>query len=155
MLSDIRREFPKFPLVNFHLGLVSDEQGDLLQAEAGYRKEIEFYPRSVPARFNLGKLCLKSGDFGCYMEQMNEIVKLAPEMAEGRLFLARGQLRDPEADLSVVQANVEIGLKNTQAPDLLALGWFLMADIFSRRHQPAKVQEALDKANHFQAMQGK
>jgi len=155
ILNDISREFPKFPLINFHLGLASDEQGDLIHAEAGYRKEIEIYPRSVPARFNLGKLCLKNGDFSGYMEEMNEIVKLAPEMAEGRLFLARGQMRDPKADLALVQANVEIGLKNTQAPDLLALGWFLMADIFNRRHQPAMVQEALDKANHFQRLQRK
>ena len=155
ILNEISREFPKFPLINFHLGLASDEQGDLIHAEAGYRKEIEIYPRSVPARFNLGKLCLKNGDFSGYMEEMNEIVKLAPEMAEGRLFLARGQLRDPAADLPVVQANVEIGLKNTQAPDLLALGWFLMADIFDRRHQPAMVQEALNKAKHYQGLQGK
>jgi choline-sulfatase len=155
ILNIIARDYPKFPLVHFHLGLVADEQGDLVRAEAGYRKEIEFSPKSVPARFNLGKLLLKKGDFDGYMAEMNEVVKLAPEMAEGRLFLARGQLRDPEADLSVVQANVEIGLKNTQAPDLLALGWFLMADIFNRRHQPARVQEALDKANYYKALQEK
>ena len=155
ILNDISREFPKFPLVNFHLGLVAEEKDDLALAENSYRKEIECYPRSVPARFNLGKLCLKNGDFGGYMEQMNEIVKLEPEMAEGRLFLARGQLRDPAADLAAVEVNVEIGLKNTRAPDLLALGWFLMADIYSRRQLPARVSEALRKANHYKALQGK
>jgi len=155
ILDDINQEFPKFPMVHFNLGLVAEEKGDLTLAESGYRKEIEFNPNSVPPRFNLGKLQLKNGDFNGYMEQMNEIVKLVPEMAEGRLFLARGQLRDPAADLAAVQANVEIGLKNTRAPELLTLGWFLMADIFSRKHQPTKVQEALNKANHFQALQEK
>ncbi len=155
ILNIIGRDYPKFPLVHFHLGLVADEQGDLAKAEAGYRKEIEIYPRSVPARFNLGKLLLKKGDFDGYMAEMNEVVKLAPEMAEGYLFLARGQLRDPAADLSAVQANVEKGLENARSPDLQALGWFLLADIYTRRQQPAKVSEALRKASHFKALQEK
>ena len=153
ILNIIGRDYPKFPLVNFHLGLVADEQGDLIQAEAGYRKEIEFYPQSVPARFNLGKLLLKKGDFDGYMAEMNEVVKLAPDMAEGFLFLARGQLRDPKVDLSMVQKNVENGLKNARMPDLQALGWFLLADIYNRTHQPAKVQEALRRAKHYQSLQ--
>ena len=45
ILNIIGRDYPKFPLVHFHLGLVADEQGDLARAEAGYRKEIEFYPQ--------------------------------------------------------------------------------------------------------------
>jgi arylsulfatase A-like enzyme/thioredoxin-like negative regulator of GroEL len=155
ILNTINRDYPKFPLVHFHLGLVADEQGDLVRAEAGYREEIEFYPKSVPARFNLGKLLLKKGDFDGYMAEMKEVVKLAPDIAEGYLFLARGQMRDPAADLAAVQITVETGLKNARTPDLQALGWFLMADIYSRKHQPAKVREALNKANHFQALQGK
>jgi arylsulfatase A-like enzyme/tetratricopeptide (TPR) repeat protein len=155
ILNIIGRDYPKFPLVNFHLGLVADEQGDLVRAETGYRKEIEFFPKSVPARFNLGKLLLKKADFDGYMAEMNEVVKLAPDMAEGFLFLARGQLRDPAADLLVVQTNVETGLKNARTPDLQALGWFLLADIYTRKHQPAKVQEALNQAKHYQALTGK
>ena len=76
-------------------------------------------------------------------------------MPEGYLFLARGQLRDPGADLPAVQANVEKGLENAHSPDLQALGWFLLADIYNRRQQPAKVREALSKANHYKALQGK
>jgi choline-sulfatase len=155
ILNIIGRDYPKFPLVNFHLGLVADEQGDLVRAAAGYRKEIEFYPHSVPAHFNLGKLLLKKGDFDGYMAEMNEVVKLAPDMAEGYLFLARGHLRDPAADLSALQIKVETGLNNARTPDLQALGWFLLADIYSRKGQPAKVQEALRKANHYKALQEK
>ena len=155
ILNIIGRDYPKFPLVHFHLGLVADEQGNLVQAEAGYRKEIEFYPKSVPARFNLGKLLLKKGDFDGYIAEMNQVVTIAPDLPEGYLFLARGQLRATAADLPAIQANVETGLKNARTPDMQALGWFLLADIYSRKHQPAKVQEALNKANHYQVLQGK
>lgn len=155
ILKAINRDFPKFPQVNFNLGLVEEEKGDLVLAEKGYRREIEFYPQSVPAHFNLGKLLLKKGDFPGYMTEMQEVVKLAPAMSEGYLFLARGQLLDQESDLSIVQANVEKGLKNTQAEDLQALGWFLLADIYSRKQQPAKVREALRKANHYKSLKEK
>ncbi len=155
ILNIIGRDYPKFPLVHFHLGLVADEQGDLVRAEAGYRKEIELYPQSVPARFNLGKLLLKKGDFDGYMAEMKEVVAIAPDMPEGYLFLARGQLRDPGADLPTVQANVEKGLHNARSPDMQALGWFLLADIYTRRQQPAKVGDALRKANHYKALQEK
>lgn len=155
ILHVISRDYPKFPLVNFHLGLVAEEKGDLAPAESGYRKEIEIYPRSVAARFNLGKLLLKKGDFDGYMAEMKEIITLAPEMAEGFLFLARGQLRDPAADLTAVQANVETGLKNAHSPDLQALGWFLLADIYSRKGQAAKVGDALRQAKHYKALEEK
>lgn len=155
ILNGISREYPRFPMVQFNLGLMAAEKGDLAGAESRYRQEIANNPNSLPARFNLGNLVLRNGDFNGYMEQMGEIVKRAPDLAEGRLFLARGQLRDPDVDLAAVQANVEIGLKNTQAPDLLALGWFLMADIHARRQQPAKVGEALRRANHYKALQEK
>jgi len=155
ILKAINREFPKFPQVNFNLGLAQEEQGFFAQAESGYRKEIEYYPQSVPARFNLGKLLLKNGDYPGYMSEMQEVVKLAPDMPEGHLFLARGQLLDPGNNLTVIEANVEKGLKNTQAADLQALGWFLLADIYSRRQQPAKMQEALRKANHYKSAKEK
>ena len=153
ILKTINREHPKFPLVHFHLGLVAEEQGDLPLAESAYQRELECHPQSVPARFNLGKLLLKKGDSDGYMAQMNEVVRLAPTMAEGYLFLARGQLRDPTAELSVVQANVEMGLKNAHSPDLKALGWYLLADIYSRKRQPELMREALRKANHFKSLQ--
>jgi hypothetical protein len=50
---------------------------------------------------------------------------------------------------------VETGLKRARAPELLALGWFLMADIYTRRQLPARVGEALRKANHYKALQEK
>jgi hypothetical protein len=46
---------------------------------------------------------------------------------------------------------VEKGLSLAETPDLKALGWLLMADVFSRRRQPEKVNEALRKAEGYGA----
>src|SRR5258708_37585792 len=79
------------------------------------------------------------------MEEVRETIGVAPKGREGYLFLARGLLHE-SAPLDEVQGLAEKGLGLAQAPDVKALGWVLMADVFSRRHQPDKVNEALRNA---------
>ena len=149
MLKDIIREFPKSPRSRYNLGLLYEDQGRLEEARAAYADEVAAFPREFQARFNLGKVLLALGDRSGYMANMREVVKLAPEQAEGYLFLARGLLLE-EAPLDEIQALVEKGLEVAGTPDLKAFGYFLLADVYDRLHQPAKMNEALKKANAFQ-----
>ncbi len=64
---------------------------------------------------------------------------------KGYLFAARGLLHE-SASLDEVQSLAERGLALARTPELKALGWFLMADVFSRRHQPENVDRALRNA---------
>jgi len=68
--------------------------------------------------------------------------------AEGYLFLARGLLQEG-APIPDVQALVEKGLSLARAPDLKALGWLLLADVFDRKGQPEQMNEALKKADRY------
>jgi tetratricopeptide (TPR) repeat protein len=150
MLKDIIRDTPKFPLAHFHVGLLSQEQGRFEEARQAYAREVELYSQSVPARFNLGKLLLRFGDRRAYLEQMKEVVRLAPKLAEGYLFLARGLLqesKDPDQILQLVQK----GLSFAKKPRMQALGYFLLADVYNRKNQPQKVKEALEKANFYKS----
>jgi tetratricopeptide (TPR) repeat protein len=148
LLEEIVQDYPRFPLAQFNLGLVREEQGRPAEARAAYEAEVETYPRQFKARFNLGKLLFQLGDRAGSLEQMREVVRLAPAQPEGYLFLARGLLQEPEP-LEEVQALVEKGLSLAQAPDLKALGWFLMADVFNRRREPERMKEALRKADSY------
>ena len=76
---------------------------------------------------------------------MRETIRIAPQRPEGYLFLARGLLHE-SAPLDEVEGLAEKGLGLARAPDVKALAWFLLADVYSRRHQPDKVQEALRNA---------
>jgi len=148
LLLQILKEYPKFPLTYYHLGLLYEEQGRLEEAVASYLKEIENYPEHYRARFNLGKILLRQGDLAGYLEHMEKVMKTAPAQAEGYLFLARGKLlrKDPpEEILNLVQT----GLSKAQTSELKALGYFLLADIYSRLGQPGRVQEALTRANQY------
>jgi tetratricopeptide (TPR) repeat protein len=150
ILKDIIQKTPKFPLAHFHLGLLYEEQDKPEEARDAYLEEVKLYPEYVPARFNLGKLLMKFRDLPGYIGQMREVVRLAPELAEGHLFLARGLLyenADPDRLLEMVLKGISLA----ETSRLKALGHFLLADIYSRKKQPQKVKEALEKANHYKS----
>ena len=155
MLDDIVREHPKFPGAWFNLGVLYDEQQRPDDARKAYATEVANYPNSFKARFNLGKVLSSRGDWNGSIDQMREVIRIAPQQPEGYLFLARGLLHEG-APLNDVQPLVEKGLKYARPPDLKALGWFLMADLFERRQQPHQVAHALRQARaHASEAQGR
>jgi len=149
-LKDILVKYPKFPLAHYHLGLLYEEQGKLAEAQKAYLKEVTLYPEHFRARFNLGKLLFKLGDRKGYMEQMREVIRTAPKAAQGYLFLARGLLYE-SADINQILELVHKGLPLAKSSELKAFGYFLLADIYTRKNQPEKVEEALKKANYYKS----
>lgn len=149
-LKQVVQEAPKYPLAHFNLGLLYEETGRLEEAQAAYTEEVANYPGEFKARFNLGKLLFKLGDRAGSLTQMREVVKITPKLAEGHLLLARGLLYE-DVPLDEVQAEVEIGLSLAETNELKALGYFLLADIYNRRQEPEKMNEALKKANAFKS----
>jgi tetratricopeptide (TPR) repeat protein len=150
MLKQIIQDSPKFPLASYNLGLLYEERGKLEEARAAYVQEVANYPKEFKARFNLGKLLFKLGDSAGSLEQMREVVKITPKLSEGYLLLARGLLYEP-VSLDEVRALVEKGLSLAETSELKALGYFLLADIYNREHQPEKMNDALQKANSYQS----
>jgi arylsulfatase A-like enzyme/tetratricopeptide (TPR) repeat protein len=144
-LEEIVAEHPKFPGAQFNLGVLYEELGRPEQARAAYATEVVNYPHSFKARFNLGKILSRLEDWPGSIEQMREVIRIAPKQPEGYLFLARGLLHEA-APLDEVQGLAEKGLSLAKTPDLKALGWFLMADVFNRRHEPENVNRALRNA---------
>ncbi len=149
-LEQVVRESPKHPLAHFNLGLLYEETGRLGEAQAAYTEEVTNYPGEFKARFNLGKLLFKLGDRAGSLEQMREVVKLTPKLAEGHLMLARGLLYE-QAPLDEVRELVEKGLSLAETSELKALGYFLLADIYNRERQTEKMNDALQKANSYKA----
>lgn len=145
LLKEIVAEHPRFPLAQFNLGLLYEEQGRREDARSAYAAEVAAYPHQFKARFNLGKVLFDLGDRAGSLEQMREVMRLAPQQPEGYLFVARGLLQE-SAPLDEVQRLVEKGLSLARARDLKALGWLLMADVYNRSRQPEKMNEALKQA---------
>jgi arylsulfatase A-like enzyme/Tfp pilus assembly protein PilF len=150
LFREILRDSPTFHLAYFNLGLLLEEQGRMEEAREAYEREVTNYPREFKARFNLGKVLFKLGDRGGSVAQMREVVSLAPKLAEGHLFLARGLLQE-DTPLNEVKKVVDQGLALAGTAELKALGYFLLADIYNRRHETDKMNEALRLANRYKA----
>jgi tetratricopeptide (TPR) repeat protein len=144
-LKEILNDSPRFPGAQFNLGVLYQELDRPQDARKAYATELATYPDHFKARFNLGKVLSALGDQAGSIAQMREVIRVAPRRPEGYLFLARALLNE-SAPLDEVQGLAEKGLALAEDSDVKALGWFLMADVFSRRHQPDKVNEALDNA---------
>ncbi len=150
VLRQVIETSPKWPLAHFNLGLLYEEQGKLEEAKAAYAFEVETYPAEFKARFNLGKILFKLGDRAGSLLEMREVVRIAPKLAEGHLFLARGLLYE-DVPLEEVKASVDQGLALAETPELKAMGYFLLADLYDRQGQPDKVAEAVRLANSYKA----
>jgi tetratricopeptide (TPR) repeat protein len=149
-LQTVIREHPKFPLAHFHLGLLHEEQGKLVEATKEYEKEIADHPGGFVARFNLGRIQLRLGNHEGYMQQMRDVVRLAPKNAMGYLFLARGLLQE-NANPDEILNLTEQGLSFAKTPEHKAMAYFLLADIYNRKNQPQQVRQALANANEYKA----
>jgi len=148
LLLKVLDDYPRFPLANYHLGLLYEEQGKLAEAQQAYEKEIEYYPNHFRARFNLGKILLARGDFDGYMEQMKKVIEFAPKEAEGYLFYARGKLLRQDNPDDILKL-INTGLSLAKTSELKALGYYLLADVYNRLGQTQKVEEALARASEY------
>ena len=149
-LAAVTGESPKFPLARYNLGLLYEEKGRLEDARAAYEAEVKDYPQGYKARFNLGRILFRLGDKAASLAEMREVVKIAPKLAEGHLMLGRGLL-DAGDPLAEVQTEVETGLSLAGTPELKTLGYFLLADIYNRRGDTVRMNEALAKANSYKS----
>lgn len=150
LLKSVIAENPRFPFANFNLGLLYEGLGRWEDARRAYTEEIASYPQEYRARFNRGKIFFRLGERQAYLDEMREVVAIAPRQAEGYLFLARGLLSEPES-IDEAAGLVEKGLSLAATDELKAFGYFLQADIFNRKGQPEKMRAALEKANAFKS----
>jgi arylsulfatase A-like enzyme/tetratricopeptide (TPR) repeat protein len=148
LLKQIIEDYPRFPLAQFNLGLLYDEQGRMEDARAAYAAEVTAYPSHFKARFNLGRVLFQLGEDAAALHEMREVTRLSPHLPQGYLFQARGLLKTG-APIDQVQALVEKGLSLARTPEMKALGWLLLADVYNRRRQPEKTNEALRRADSY------
>jgi choline-sulfatase len=149
-LTDILSTHPKCPLAHFNLGLMYEEEGRFGDARAAYATEVELHPNIVAARFNLANLLLRAGDIAGAEVQLRELLKANPDEPRTNLFLTRALLArsaSPEEALPFAKT----GLDKSTTPELKALGYFLLADIYSRQGRRAEVEDALRNARYYQA----
>jgi len=151
LLESITQQYPKFPLAHYHLGLLRERQGRLADARVAYETEVKNHPKSIAARFNLGNVLLRLGNAAEAEEQMRVLIKEDPAGPRAYLLLARVLLEQP-GRLHEVETLANAGLQRAKEPDLKALGYFLLADVYSREGRRRELEEAVRKGQYYRAL---
>jgi tetratricopeptide (TPR) repeat protein len=127
---------------HFNLGLVHEERGRGDDAAAAYEKELQVNPKGYRAAFNLAKLRQRAGRPQEAAELYRKVVTLAPQLAVGRLYLAKALL--DLGDLAGAEREARTALSQEPDPEQAPLGHYVLADVFNRlgRHAEARVQQA-------------
>ena len=132
MLEEILEAHPRFPGAQFNLGVLYEEQRRPEEARAAYAAEVANYPEQLQGALQSREGARAAlGDWPGSIEQMREVVRIAPKRPEGYLFLARALLHE-SAPLDEVQTLAEKGL--ALAEDSGAQGARVVPD--GRRVQP-------------------
>ncbi len=96
---------PRTDLVEFNLGRLAEESGDLPAAAAHYERTLAADPKNFSATLNLGNLAARAGDYAAARARFERAVALAPDSDDahanlGGALLALGDLSAAERELA-------------------------------------------------------
>ena len=123
----------------FNLAVCSEQAGDAPEAAAAYRREIAVHAHAHKARFNLARLLGRMGDRDGQIRELRTLVEGAPDVAQGRFYLAKALLdagRTQEASDEARRA-LQLDPEGYYAP----LGHYVLADALLRGGQKAAAEE--------------
>lgn len=149
LLTEVTLEAETFATVHYHLGLIQHKKKNYDAALTEYRKELEYHPHYLPARFNLGEVLFLKKDVAGYRKEMETIVNQEPELARGYMFLARGLLAGEPQEYKRGVDLVNHGLKIAKDKAIRILGYYLLADFYSRLNEQAKKEEMIKNAQNM------
>jgi choline-sulfatase len=131
-------------LARYNLALIAETRGDWRTAEREYLEELKLHPDAYKAAFNLSRLYERSGERGLQIDALRQAIDGNPEFAEGHVLLAKAYLDAGER----LQEAVELarrGLSLDPASELVPLGHYVMADLYSRLGRPTEAQREAER----------
>ena len=122
---------PRLTNVQYNLAQILEKRGKPREAEDAYLREIENSPKHVKAMFNLSRLYRLEGNEERELEYLKKCMDAEPEFPlsyfyAARVYLNRGQ--NYEEAVSLVKKGIDL----KPGPAELPLGYFLLADLYSR-----------------------
>jgi arylsulfatase A-like enzyme/predicted Zn-dependent protease len=122
---------PKLSNLNYNRAELLEKQGRLQEAADAYRVELENSPKHFKASFNLSRLCREMGQPAEEEKYLRLTMDISPDFPMSYFYLARlylNQRRDFEEAIRLTKRGIEL----RPDPKELPLGYFLLADLYSR-----------------------
>jgi tetratricopeptide (TPR) repeat protein len=131
---------PTLRNLHYHWALLHEEKGDLIKAADAYKQELVNIPHNFKACFNLSRVYRKMGDVFEEENYLNKTIEITPNFPMSYFYLARIYMNRGERYDEAVSL-VEKGIELKPVDKDLPLGYFLLADLYSRLGQSAKSEE--------------
>jgi arylsulfatase A-like enzyme/predicted Zn-dependent protease len=135
---------PKLRNLHYNLALIQEERGELIKAVDEYKMELENIPHNFRACFNLSRVYRMLGDIQEEEKYLNQTIEINPDFPMSYFYLARIYLNRGERfneAISLVEKGIELKPDKKDLP----LGYFLLADLYSRLGHPGKSLEYAQK----------
>ena len=139
---------PKMNNAHFNLAQLLEKRGDTSLAKEAYRKELDNSPNHFKATFNLSRLFRKTNQVLEEETYLNRTIEINPDFPMAYFYLARIYLNRGEKYSEAISL-VEEGIGKKPEDKDLALGYFLLADLFNRIGNNAKSLEYAQKGQEL------
>lgn len=130
--------------LHYHFAQLYEERGDSAAAERHYLEELDNVPHNFRASFNLARLYRLQNNDSQEEKYLDKTLESNPRFPLtyfylARIYLNRGE-KYPEA-IELVEKAIELKPEESELP----LGYFLLADLYSRLGNTTKSQEFAQK----------
>jgi arylsulfatase A-like enzyme/Tfp pilus assembly protein PilF len=145
---------PRSANVHYRIGWIAEKQGRPADAEAEYLKEIEISPSHFKALYNLARIYGSTGKPDRERQMLERCLTVDPKFPLTYLYLARLDLARNESYPEAIDlAQKGIGLRPEPAD--LAMGYFLLAELYRRVGDGARSQDYAAKGRAQAAVNAK
>jgi choline-sulfatase len=146
---------PEQTNVHYNLAQLLEKQGKMREAADAYLQEIQISPSHLKALFNLSRLYRLAGDEDKELEYLKKAVEANPRFPMSYLYIARIYLNrgaNYQEAITLARKGVDLGPDKSD----LALGYFLLADLYNRVGDDARSREFAQKGQALaSALKGK
>jgi len=143
----------QIPSAHFNRALVYEARDQWNLAEQDYRKEVELFPESYPARFNLSRVLRRIGDIDGERRELEACISTEPDYGVAYIYLAKN-LMDTQGDLQKAAQLAEQGIEKSKEQENQILGNYLLADLFNRLGHPREAEQHFQKAEQLRRTAG-
>ncbi len=138
----------RIPNAHFNRALVYEARDQWSLASQDYRAELDLFPESYPARFNLSRILRKTGDIDGERRELEACIASEPDYGVAYIYLAKN-LMDTQGDLRKAEQLAEEGIEKSKETENQILGNYLLADLLNRLGRPREAKHHFQRAEQL------